>query len=118
VGEHGEEQRVQVAGDIPPILCAEHRDIGVVRLYYAREGLLLELQELNSLVRIAGGEAGTECDADEVLGDRMVVELLEAFGYGVDLVTVSISCCGTVKTSSDLPWLLLFPPLPFPSVLA
>ena len=52
---------------------------------------MLELQELNSLVRVAPGEAGTECNADEVLGDRMIVELLEAFGYGVDLVAGSIS---------------------------
>lgn len=96
MGEHGEEQRVQIAGDIPPVLGAEHRNIGVVGLYYAREGLLLQLQELNSLVRVAPGEGGTECSADEVLGDSMVVELLEALGYGIDLVTVSASCRGSI----------------------
>jgi len=48
------------------------------------------LQKLDGLVGVAPGEVGTEREADDVLGDLVVVELLEALGYGFGLFTVSI----------------------------
>lgn len=34
MGEHGEQQRIQIACDVPPVLGAQHFDIRVVWLYY------------------------------------------------------------------------------------
>ena len=90
MGEHGEQQGIQIAGDVPPVLGPEHLDIRIVGLHYPRKGLLLELQKLDGLVGVAPGEVGTEREADDVLGDLVVVELLEALGYGFGLFTVSV----------------------------
>lgn len=67
MGKHGKEQGIQVASDIPPVLGAEHVDIGVVGLYDAGESLLLELEELDGLDDLAVGEARAEGEADDIL---------------------------------------------------
>ena len=67
-------------------------------MYYPRKGLLLKLQKLNGLVGVAPGEVGTERKADDVLGDLVVVELLEAFGYNFGLFAVSMRCQRRIQT--------------------
>ncbi len=90
MGKHGEQERIQVASDIAPVLRPEHFDIRIVGLHYSGKCLLLNLQQLDGLVCVTAGKVGTEREADDVLGYLMVVELLEVFGYNLGLRTILV----------------------------
>lgn len=79
LGEHGEQEGIEVACDGAAILRAHHLDLGAAGHDLAIERHPLENQQLGSFVDITGGEHGVEGDSDMVFGRVIVLQELSDF---------------------------------------
>jgi hypothetical protein len=90
VCEHGKQQGIEIASDVPSVFRSKHFDVGVIWLNDSREGLLLKLDELDGLVCVACGIPGPQGQSYDflVLGYLMMVEFFEALRDDVDLLAL------------------------------
>jgi len=110
-GEHGEQERIEVACDGAAVLRAHHLYLGTAGHDLAFERGPLESHELRGFVDITGSEPGIEGSSDMIFGG--VVVLQELF----DFVNLSVTCqkkncsVGIGLKAGTVPWQLLSLPL-------
>jgi hypothetical protein len=85
LGKHGEEEGVEIAGYGAAVLGAHHVDVRVVGGDDAREGLLLDAQQVDSLLCVSGGEWGSERISDVLFCYVVYVLFGQTLGDVLDL---------------------------------